>query len=207
VTAPVLVAGVGNVLFGDDGFGVEVARRLAAGPLPAGVEVKDFGIRGIHLAFELLDPRALVLLLDAMPRGGPAGSLYVLEPELDDEPEMPDAHAMQLPAVFAAVRAMGGTVPPVLIVGCEPASCDGPELSAPVRAAVDPALELVRSLIATRTPAVTTGERSEHEPEDAERGARGCGAARHLGDHGDAEHAPVHEDEAHVSRGASGGEI
>jgi hydrogenase maturation protease len=147
VTAPVLVAGVGNVFFGDDGFGVEVARRLAAGLLPPGVEVRDFGIRGIHLAFELLEPRALVVLVDAMPRGGAPGSLYVLEPDLAGAPATADAHAMELPAVFAAVRAMGGTLPRVLVVGCEPATCDGPELSEAVRAAIEPALELVREVL------------------------------------------------------------
>jgi hydrogenase maturation protease len=147
VTAPVLVAGVGNVFFGDDGFGVEVARRLAAAPLPPGVEVRDFGIRGIHLAFELLEPRALVVLVDAVQRGGAPGTLYVVEPALDEAPAAADAHAMQLPAVFAAVRAMGGTAPRLLLVGCEPASCDALELSEVVRAAVEPAVELVIEIV------------------------------------------------------------
>src|SRR5438128_1754175 len=78
----VLVAGVGNIFLGDDAFGVEVAQRLARRPLPAGVRVVDFGIRGLDLAYALLDPYEAVILVDAMPRGEQPGTLYVLEPDL-----------------------------------------------------------------------------------------------------------------------------
>jgi hydrogenase maturation protease len=154
MSARVLVAGVGNVFLGDDGFGVEVARRLAAEGLP-GVEVEDFGIRGLHLAFRLLDPPALLVVADAVARGGPAGTLYVLEPDppVDGDPaagaaEATDGHGMHLPAVLAAARAMGAAPPrAVRIVGCEPADLgERMGLSAAVAAAVEPAVALVRSL-------------------------------------------------------------
>jgi hydrogenase maturation protease len=147
VSRPILVAGIGNVFFGDDGFGVEVVRQLAEAGLPPGVAVVDFGIRGVHLAFELLDPVDLLVAIDATPRGEAPGSLYVIEPNLDATPPDPDAHGMQLPAVLAAVRAMGGVPPRVRVVGCEPAAFEGMGLSAPVRAAVRPAVEIVRRLV------------------------------------------------------------
>jgi hydrogenase maturation protease len=149
MTRRVLVAGVGNVFFRDDGFGVEVARRLAQDEMPPGAAVADFGIRGIHLAFELLDPPRLLVVVDALPRGGAPGSLYVVDPELDAmQPAGADAHAMQLPAVFASVRAMGGTLPRVLVVGCEPAEVgEGMGLSEPVQRAIGPAAELVRDIV------------------------------------------------------------
>jgi hydrogenase maturation protease len=149
VTAPVLVAGVGNVFFGDDGFGVEVARRLGASPVPAGVEVVDFGIGGLQLALRLLDPLRLLVVVDLAPRGGAAGTLYVLEPELGDAPpDAGEAHGMHVPAVLATARAMGASLPPVRIVGCEPLDTgEGMGLSAPVAAAVDGAVALVRELL------------------------------------------------------------
>ena len=77
----VLVAGVGNIFLGDDAFGVEVVRELARRPLPDGVRVVDFGIRGLDLTYALLDGYEAVILVDATPRGGPPGTLYVLEVE------------------------------------------------------------------------------------------------------------------------------
>src|SRR6476659_8714525 len=87
----VLIAGVGNIFLGDDGFGVEVVQRLAQRPLPDGVRVVDFGIRGLDLTFALLDGYEAVILVDAVPRGGVPGTLYVLEPEpgAADEPGAP----------------------------------------------------------------------------------------------------------------------
>ena len=73
MTARTLVAGIGNVLLGDDGFGVEVARRLRLHPLPEGVRVEDFGVRALHLAYELLEPYEAVVLVDAMARGDGPG--------------------------------------------------------------------------------------------------------------------------------------
>jgi hydrogenase maturation protease len=148
-----LIAGVGNIFLGDDGFGVEVAKRLAAEPLPDWVRAADFGIRGIHLAYELLD-RAYetTILVDAVPRGGEPGTVYLLEPDLDGpgaaSPGAADAHGMTPEAVLAMLRAMGGDVGRVLIVGCEPChTAEGIGLSAPVARAVDEAVELISDLV------------------------------------------------------------
>jgi hydrogenase maturation protease len=144
----VLVAGVGNLFFGDDAFGVEVARRLAPAP-PPGATVTDFGIRAIHLAYELLNPVDLCIVVDCMPRGGTPGTLYVLEPEHDSfAGAVADAHAMSLPVVFAAVRELGGTMPRTLIVGCEPAEVEpGMGLTPAVERAVPEALALIHELV------------------------------------------------------------
>ncbi len=80
-SARTLVAGVGNIFFGDDGFGVEVARRLTECELPEGVTVADYGIRGMHLAYDLSNGFDRAILIDAAPRGGTPGTVYVLEPE------------------------------------------------------------------------------------------------------------------------------
>ncbi|MBB2910945.1 hydrogenase maturation protease [Streptosporangium becharense] len=105
----ILVAGVGNVFLGDDGFGVAVAGRLADAKLPAGVAVRDFGIRGIHLAYELTGGGYdTVILVDAVSRGGPPGTLYVIEPSPGDRPgSFVDAHSMTPEAVLALADALG----------------------------------------------------------------------------------------------------
>ncbi len=164
MSAPILVAGVGNVLLGDDGFGVEVVRRLSAEPLPPDVEVADFGIGGLHLAFRLLDPLRLLVIVDLAPAGGAPGSLYVLEPEV--EAAAPDgagdAHGMHVAAVLAAARAMGATLPPIRIVGCEPLEVEeGIGLSPPVAAAVGPAAALVRELVERDSPKVVVAQDEE----------------------------------------------
>lgn len=148
MTPRVLVAGVGNIFFGDDGFGVEVAQRLALEPQPAGVEIVDYGIRGLHLAFRLLDPLDLLLVVDAMRRGDPPGTVTVLEPELDAATlAVADAHGVDLPAVFEIARSMGARVPRSLVVGCEPDTIDGGiGLSPTVQRAVPRAVDLVREL-------------------------------------------------------------
>ncbi|HZB60720.1 MAG TPA: hydrogenase maturation protease [Actinomycetota bacterium] len=158
----VLVAGVGNVFLGDDGFGVEVARRLAgetlAGEtLPGWVRVGDFGIRGVHLAYELLEGYEAAILVDASPRGEAPGTVYVIEPDLDGEPDpavedgtggLVDAHGMEPDAVFALLKALGGDIPKLLVVGCEPAEVsERMGLSPPVAGAVDQAMAVVRELI------------------------------------------------------------
>ena len=149
----VLVAGVGNVFFGDDAFGVEVARRLALAP-PPHTKVEDFGIRARHLAYELLAPFELCVVVDCMPRGGPPGTLYVLEPDLDDAAgSVADAHAMNVTTVFAAVRELGGRLPRTLIVGCEPHELDaGMGLSPAVANAVPAAVDLIVGLITQPHP-------------------------------------------------------
>lgn len=154
--ARVLVAGVGNIFRGDDAFGGAVARLLMARPLPAGVRVIDFGVRGYDLAYALLDDYNLAVIVDASCRGGPPGTLYTIVPDLagtNDEPPAVEAHATDLRAVARLVRALGGALPPLRLVGCEPADL-GPDdegamgLSGPVRNAVGPAADLVESLIA-----------------------------------------------------------
>lgn len=149
----VLVAGVGNIFLGDDGFGVEVARRLAARQLPAGVRVEDFGIRGLHLAFELLNGYDALVLLDAMAVGESPGTVTVLEAELPSQSPTAavDAHTMSPDAVLATLAELGGSVAKVVVIGCEPAEVS-PRigLSEPLAGAVDRAvgvaLEVARSL-------------------------------------------------------------
>jgi hydrogenase maturation protease len=143
----ILVAGVGNVFFGDDGFGPEVARALADEP-PGGTKVEDFGIRGLHLAYELLNGYERAILIDAVPRGAAPGTLYVIEPSDETPSGAPDAHRMDLQNVFAYLRVLGGEPPPVTIVGCEPASTEpGMGLSEAVTRSIDPAAAVVRRLV------------------------------------------------------------
>jgi hydrogenase maturation protease len=155
-TTRVLVAGIGNIFMADDGFGVEVARRLAARPLPAGVDVVDFGIRGMDLVFALGEGYDVAVFVDAVPRGEPAGTLFVIEPELEqtDEPMMLDAHGMDPVKVLALAGQLGPVPERILVVGCQPqVEMSGDEeelvgdLSAPVRAVLDDAVELVESVL------------------------------------------------------------
>jgi hydrogenase maturation protease len=147
----ILVAGVGNIFLGDDAFGVEVTRLLASEQLPAGVRVADFGIRSLHLAYELLDGQYdLTVLVDASPRGGQPGSVYLIEPDFSNvAATSSDAHSMNPDAVFAGLKALGGSPGRVLVVGCEPASVEeGMGLSPQVAAAVPEAIELIKELLA-----------------------------------------------------------
>lgn len=164
-TAPrprALVAGVGNVFLGDDGFGVEAARLLSGQELPPGVEVADIGIRGVHLAYRLLDGYDTLVLLDATARGGSPGTLYVIdaaEPGSRRAPEgVPlDGHRMSPDAVLALLDTLcagTGSPPPrrTLVVGCEPATVEeGMGLSPAVAAALPEAARLVLGLL--RDPA------------------------------------------------------
>jgi len=148
-----LVAGVGNIFLGDDGFGVEVVRRLAGEPFPNSVRVADYGIRGVHLAYELLEGYQTTILIDATPRGGTPGTVYVIEPDLETIPAgvVMDAHSMDPATVFGMLKALGGTFEQVLVVGCEPESLeDGIGLSEPVERAVEDAVQVVRDLVAER---------------------------------------------------------
>ncbi len=153
----ILIAGIGNIFLGDDAFGVEVAQRLTRRSLPPEVRVVDFGIRGLDLTYALLDGYEVVVLVDAVPRGGTPGTLYVLEPERDEASEAADAvietHNMDPVKVLRLAAAMGGKVDRLLLVGCEPAPDSDYEdmqtgLSDPVRAAVDEAIRLIESLVA-----------------------------------------------------------
>ncbi|HEY7103472.1 MAG TPA: hydrogenase maturation protease [Mycobacteriales bacterium] len=151
MTGRVLVAGVGNLFLGDDGFGPEVARRLVGHPLPAGVRVVDYGIRGMHLAYDLLDGYDELVILDAAPRGGRPGDVVVLEVgEGDFGAGDFDGHGMEPTAVLSSLGSLGGRLPRTYVVGCEPADTDeGIGLSPPVAAAVDPAVDAVLRLLAT----------------------------------------------------------
>jgi hydrogenase maturation protease len=152
-----MVAGIGNVFLGDDGFGVAVAQRLAGREVPDGVRVADVGIRGLHLAYDLLDGCELLVLVDAVPLGAAPGTVAVIEVDPDDA-ALPgqdpvgslDAHSMSPVSVLGTLRAMGGRVGRVLVVGCEPATLEeGIGLSPAVAAAVDRAAEVVVEVLAT----------------------------------------------------------
>ena len=149
----VLVAGIGNLFLSDDGFGPEVVRRLAQQEdLPDHVRVVDYGIRGMHLAYDLLDGYDALVLVDALPGPGAPGDITVLEVGADDlGPGAFDPHGMAPVAVLASVQQLGGTLPPTYVVGCQPADVgDGIGLSDAVAAAVPGALETVRALLSER---------------------------------------------------------
>lgn len=151
-----LVAGIGNLFFGDDGFGVEVARRLVRGALPAGVEVVDFGIRGMDLAFALQRPYEAVILVDTVARGAPAGTVHLIEAEAGESADAPsDSHGLHPLAALQLARRLGPLPARIFVVGCEPLSVGDPAdpgsmsmgLSAPVEAATGRAVELVVELV------------------------------------------------------------
>ncbi|MFF0454290.1 hydrogenase maturation protease [Nocardia africana] len=145
----VLVAGIGNIFLGDDGFGPEVVRRIPP-DREDGVRVVDYGIRGMHLAYDLLDAWDALILVDAVPNRGAAGRIEVMRAEPGQEaPAGLDAHGMDPEAVFAGVRALGGVVPPTVVVGCQVLSTDeGIGLSEPVAAAVDEGARTVTRVLA-----------------------------------------------------------
>jgi hydrogenase maturation protease len=152
VPAPrVLVAGIGNVFRTDDGFGCEVVRRLAAGSVPDGVRVVDYGIRGLHLAYDLLDPWDVLVIVDALPDRGAVGSLAVVRVGPDDvgSGAAVDAHGMDPATVLGSLAALGGALPPLtVVVGCQVAETgDGMGLTPPVASAVDEAGRTVRDVV------------------------------------------------------------
>ena len=154
-TPRVLVAGIGNVFFGDDGFGVEVATRLLQREIPPGVQVIDFGIRSYDLAYAMTSERYdAAILVDATARGGAPGDIYVLEPELDasGEPAPANAHAMNPQTVLRMARTLGTLPAKIIVVACEPETLGGAEgefgLSETMSAAVDRAMPVIESLIA-----------------------------------------------------------
>jgi len=157
VKPTVLIAGIGNIFLGDDGFGVEVVRRLAARKLPAGVRVADFGIRGFDLAYALQDGYKTTILVDAFPHGQEPGTVSVIEPDLEDigsdaTPQAGiDTHGMNPMNVLRMADSMGAPLKGILLVGCEPATL-GPDegqmgLSEPVEKAVNEAVNLLDSVI------------------------------------------------------------
>jgi hydrogenase maturation protease len=179
VKGRVLVAGVGNIFLGDDGFGVEVARRVAEAGLPDGVQVTDYGISGMHLAYDLAEGYETVILVDAAPRGGEPGTVTVVEaePGRPDGGSLPaqsggapggresgsalvesrlfDAHGMQPEVVLGMLDMLGAGSSRVLVVGCEPASLEpAMELSEPVANAVGEAVRVVLDLVAQASTAL-----------------------------------------------------
>ena len=153
----VLVAGIGNMFLGDDGFGPEVIRHLqAAGQpaLPAGVHLVDYGIRGLHLCYDLLDGYAALILVDALPAGGRPGEVTVLAVDAEDLASSDagyDPHGMNPVAVLAGLPALGGTLPPTYVVGAQPMDLgQGIGLSEPLRRAMPVAADAVRELLAQR---------------------------------------------------------
>ena len=149
MTRRVLVAGIGNLFLGDDGFGPEVARLLVRSSLPEGVRVVDYGIRGLHLAYDLLDGYDALVIVDALPGDGTPGELRVLEVgEGDVGAGAFDPHGMEPVHVLASLDQLGGRLPPTYVVGCLPADVgEGIGLSDPVAAAVPRAVEAVRTLL------------------------------------------------------------
>ncbi len=152
----VLIAGIGNIFHGDDAFGVTVAQRLAAYDWPESVHVVDFGIRAIDLAFAFLEGYELTILVDATARGGAPGTLYVIEPDLDALKNPGEAcvnsHGLDPAKVLVLAKSMGARFKRTLVVGCEPLVLENEEdghigLSKAVEAAVDPAIEMIRTLV------------------------------------------------------------
>lgn len=163
VTRGVLVAGIGNLFFSDDGFGPEVVRRLVEpgqGPLPERVQVVDYGIRGMHLAYDLLDGCDALVIVDAIPGGDAPGALTVLEIGPDDlgDGEF-DAHGMNPVAVLGTLGSLGGTLPPTYLVGCRPLTVEeGIGLSRPVTAAIPAAMDAVRAVLREHVPSLASSE-------------------------------------------------
>ncbi|MGA7525491.1 MAG: hydrogenase maturation protease [Acidobacteriaceae bacterium] len=151
----ILVAGIGNIFLGDDGFGVEVVRRLASLPLPAEVRVVDFGIRGLDLVYALEDEYETTILVDAFPHGKTPGTVSVVEPDKDaiqpSGENFVEPHSMHPMNVLRMAKSLHGSLVRVLLVGCEPASLGGDEghmgLSEPVEAAVDEAVRAIEVLV------------------------------------------------------------
>lgn len=172
----VLVAGVGNIFLTDDGFGVEVVRRLLGMQMPPGVEVADFGIRGVHLAYQLMEGYDTLVMVDVAPRGGSPGDLYLIEPESADATAasaaavedgvipLVDAHGMEPGSMLAMLELLGGRVGKIWVVGCEPADVsEGIGLTPEVEAAVPRAVEMILDLIEKESgrPVMVVPERKE----------------------------------------------
>jgi hydrogenase maturation protease len=152
----ILVAGIGNIFFGDDGFGVEVARQLLQCELPEAVRVVDFGIRSYDLAYALMEDYEAVVLVDATQQGQPPGTVYLIEPDLSQldklNGEVVNAHSMNPMRVLQLVQSMGGQPGRLYLVGCEPAVLETEDgtigLSEIAQTAVPQAIQMIRSLIA-----------------------------------------------------------
>src|SRR5258705_10024583 len=166
MTARILVAGIGNIFLGDDGFGSEVIRHVVgqvADGLNDDVHTVDYGIRGMHLAYDLLEEWRALVLVDALPNRGAPGTLHVFE--ADHETLSPtaglEAHSMDPAAVFATLTALGGTAPRTIVIGCEVENIDeGMGLSEPVAAAVPGAVAAINDVLAGLAARTTAPARS-----------------------------------------------
>jgi hydrogenase maturation protease len=158
-----LIAGFGNVLRGDDGFGVEVIRRLGEDGLPPGVDLMEVGTAGIRLAQELLTPYDRLVIVDAMTRGGAAGTVYVTAVESVESAAEVDLHLAVPARALSVAKALGALPREVFIVGCEPAEVDEltTALTPPVQAAVDTALDHIRRLLGEAGPVEALKQRDE----------------------------------------------
>jgi hydrogenase maturation protease len=167
VSANVLVAGIGNIFLGDDGFGPGVVRHLQAPgqpPLPGDVRLVDYGIRGVHLCYDLLDGYAALILVDALPGRGEPGEVTVLAVGAEDLASSDhgyDPHGMNPVAVLAGLPALGGKLPPTYVVGAQPMDLtESIGLSQPMAQAVPVAADAVRELLAER-PWAAPGRNTE----------------------------------------------
>jgi hydrogenase maturation protease len=157
-----LIAGFGNVLLGDDGFGVEVIKRLAASAPSPHIEILDVGIAGMHFVLQLMEGFDAVIVVDAVKRGQPPGTLYVFTPSEADlelhSGERIDPHFAEPVRSLKLARALGLLPEHVIVVGCEPLSCElGMSLSVSTKAAVDAAVEMIRNML------VADGQRPAEE--------------------------------------------
>ncbi|MBY0391117.1 MAG: hydrogenase maturation protease [Mycobacterium pseudokansasii] len=165
MTARILVAGIGNIFLGDDGFGSEVLRHAEIPQDGSQVRIIDYGIRGMHLAYDLLEGWDTLVLVDAVPSRGNPGALHVFQADHDwwSDPTTLDAHNMDPTSVFANLRALGGTPPYTVVVGCEAGSVEeGMGLSEPVAKAVPRAARAVEEIVAAlRTTSAPEAIREE----------------------------------------------
>lgn len=162
MTTRILVAGIGNIFLGDDGFGSEVVRNAELPPDDPTIQVIDYGIRGMHLAYDLLEEWDTLVLVDAVPSRGRPGTLHVFQAdhELSPEPNGLDAHSMDPAAVFASLRALGGHPPYTVVVGCEAGSVqEGIGLTEPVAQAVPRAARAVEEIVAALHTAPSAAEK------------------------------------------------
>ena len=146
----ILIAGFGNVLRGDDGFGVEVLRRLAErGVASESVELLDVGTGGIRLAQELMTPYDRLIIIDAATRGGVPGSVYTLVVDGVRKTREIDMHTAVPSRALEVAQALGPLPPQIYLVGCEPAVVDEwtTDLSPVVASAVDKAIYEVERLL------------------------------------------------------------
>ncbi|AOS95026.1 peptidase M52 (plasmid) [Mycobacterium intracellulare subsp. chimaera] len=147
----ILIAGIGNIFLGDDGFGPEVLRHVCERVGGSnGLQATDYGIGGMHLAYDLLEEWDALVLVDAVPNRGSPGTVHVFEADhgSPDTPAGLDAHGMDPATVFASLRALGGAPPRTIVVGCEVADVgEGIGLSEAVAAAVPEAVAAVESAV------------------------------------------------------------